>query len=584
MKSNDEEKRIMENRHRKTFGTRGPVNSNEHYVVSRAEELADFINRVKEGRYIVLFAPRQTGKTTFFYNALDTLVAEEPDYFPIQLNFEVYEDAEPAEFYADFHQDILIEIGDVFQKRDMQPSAELTRLLAQAQITNHFSMRRFFEQFTRLLSQQAADAPLQGTGIRTTESGEINGGITTPPRFPRIVLIIDEFDGIPPAAVKGFLHTLRRIYLTRGERCIHSVGIVGVKSIKQLNYDRTISPFNIQDEFALHNFTLAQVEELLGQYTAEVGQPFAADMIAALHRQTGGQPFLVNRLAQILTEEMDIPKDVSITLAHFAKAHTAILEEINVNIEHLTTNIRRDRRFESFLMELATSEKSSLFNPDNEIMRELATYGVITQGSDGRCEIVNPIYHHRILQAFQPAINGLENDYFPEDTGAEFSDYLTADGQMDLTSLLDNFRDFIARIGFRILQVPDMPKEFVGQYLLATYLDAFVQSVRGDMYLELPTGRGRMDLVVFHNGRKYVVEIKVWNNERRYEGGKQQLAAYLKSEGVSEGYYVVFDRRKNPEPRVETETIDGLQIRSYVIPVLQERPSDLSEELEGYST
>ena len=580
MKFNDEEKRIMENRHRKTFGTRGPVNATDHYVVSRAEELADFINRVKEGRYIVLFAPRQTGKTTFFYNALDALVAEEPDYFPIQLNFEVYEGVEPAEFYADFHHYVLMEIEDIFQKRGIEPTAALSEFLTQAQITNHLSMGKFFDKLTRLLSQQAADASLRGTGIRATESGEINGGITAPRRFPRIVLIIDEFDGIPPAAAKGFLHTLRRIYLTRGERCIHSVGIVGVKSIKQLNYDRTISPFNIQDEFALHNFTPAQVEELLGQYTAEVGQPFADDMIAALHRQTGGQPFLVNRLAQILTEEMDIAKDVSITLAHFAKAHTAILEEINVNIEHLTTNIRRDRRFQNLLMEIATSEKAVTFNPRNEVMRDLATYGVIAKDLNGRCEIVNPIYQHCILQAFQPEINGLEDDYFPEDTSV----YLTADGQLDLTSLLDNFRDFIARIGFRILQVPGIPKESVGQYLLATYLDAFVQSVRGDMYLELPTGRGRMDLVVFHNGRKYVVETKVWNNERRYEGGKQQLAAYLKSEGVSEGYYVVFDRRQNPEPRVETETIDGLQIRSYVIPVLQERPSDLSEELEEYGT
>ena len=40
------------------------------------------------------------------------------------------------------------------------------------------------------------------------------------------------------------------------------------------------------------------------------------------------------------------------------------------------------------------------------------------------------------------------------------------------------------------------------------------------------------------------------------------------------GYYVVFDHRNTPEPRVETETIDGLAIRSYVIPVIQERPSD----------
>ena len=548
----------MENRHRKTFGTRGPVNSTEHYVVSRTEELADFTNRVKEGRYIVLFAPRQTGKTTFFYNALDKLVAEEPDYFPIHLNFEEYEDESPANFYEGFSEDLRTEIASVLQKSDRE-HANLSQLLAEAEITNHFSMRRFFEQLTHLLSQPA-----------------------TPPRFPQIVLIIDEFDGIPAAAVKGFLHTLRRIYLTRGQRCIHSVGIVGVKSIKQLNYDRTISPFNIQDEFALHNFTLPQVQELLVQYTEEVGQPFAADVIAALHRQTGGQPFLVNRLAQILTEEMDIPKDVPITLAHFTKAHTAILEEVNVNFEHLTTNVRRNPRFQNLLMEIATSEKGIRFNPDNELTRELATAGVIVKGADGRCEIVNPIYQYRVMQAFQPAINGLEDDYLPEDTGAEFSEYLTADGRIDMTSLLDNFRAFIARIGFRILEVPGIPKESVGQHLLATYLDAFVQAVQGDMYLELPTGRGRMDLVVFHNGSKYVVEIKVWHNARRYEGGKQQLAAYLKSEGIAEGYYVVFDRRKTPEPRVETETIEGLRIRSYVIPVLQERPSDLSEESKEY--
>lgn len=40
-----------------------------------------------------------------------------------------------------------------------------------------------------------------------------------------------------------------------------------------------------------------------------------------------------------------------------------------------------------------------------------------------------------------------------------------------------------------------------------------------------------------------------------------------------EGYCVGFDHRKNPDSRVETETPDGLTIRSYVLPVMQERPS-----------
>ena len=92
---------------------------------------------------------------------------------------------------------------------------------------------------------------------------------------PQIVLIIDEFDGIPRAVVSDFLHILRRIYLTgRETRSPYSLAIVGVKNITQLDYDLSISPFNIQDDFTLPNFTLEQVDELLAQYTEEVGQQF----------------------------------------------------------------------------------------------------------------------------------------------------------------------------------------------------------------------------------------------------------------------------------------------------------------------
>ena len=74
----------------KTFGTYGPVNPEEHYVVSRAVELADFIDRVKRGQYVVIFAPRQTGKTTFFQWAIESLAADAAEtYFPIELNFEL---------------------------------------------------------------------------------------------------------------------------------------------------------------------------------------------------------------------------------------------------------------------------------------------------------------------------------------------------------------------------------------------------------------------------------------------------------------------------------------------------------------
>ena len=527
----------------KTFGTYGPVNPKEHYVVSRAEELADFIKRVKLGRYIVIFAPRQTGKTTFFQWALDSLAAEtSKTYFPIELNFEVYEDYSASDFYTSLYQSIYEEIKYVFEKRGHVPSETLSRFLENTKLTDHVAMLRFFQEFANFLEDE------------------------------KLVLIIDEFDGIPRDALRGFLHSLRAIYVHRSMRkCPYSVGIVGVKNVTQLNLDRSISPFNIQDEFTLPNFTLEQVHELLAQYTEEVGQPFAPEVVKSIHRQTAGQPFLVNRCAQILTEEMDIPKDETIQMAHFSEAHAKIREEDNPNLTHLMTNIHRNPDFKNILMEIVSYERGVRFNSRRELISQLATYGVIGKGADGMCQIVNPIYQYCILQAFKPEINGLEEAYFPED--ATFPDYLTPTGQINMELLLDNFRDFIARVGFRILQVPETPKEYVGQDLLYAYLDQFISLIGGRMYLEVQTGRGRMDLVIFHNGKKYIVETKIWEGPRSYQAGKKQLAAYLKLEGVSEGYYVVFDHRAEPEPRVETETIDGLTLRSYVIPVVQEIPS-----------
>ena len=531
----------------RTFGTRGPVTPEKHYVVPRTAELADFLRRVKEGHYLVIFAPRQTGKTTFFRRALQVLAADAPDYFPIELNFEEYVDIPADEFYASVHEDVLKQIERVFHKRGEAPPEVLSRLLARqaGKVTNNISLRRFFEEFARLLNSQ------------------------------RVVLIIDEFDNIPQAAARGFLHTLRRIYHEDDDkfRCLYSVGIVGVKNITQLNDDRSVSPFNIHDEFHLPNFTCEQVEELLGQYTDEVGQAFAPEVIERLHRQTSGQPVLVNRLAQLLTEEMDIPKDTSITTEHFFAAHKRLLGERNVNLQHLTTNVRRNPRFEKFLLRITSQDEGVAFNLYDEAISELTTYGVIKKGADGMCEIANPIYLHCILQAFKPAINGLEDEYYLQGTSNGYGDYLTAAGQIDMPRLLNNFSDFIARAGFRILQVPQKPREYVGQHLLLAYLDNFVHQVHGTMHLELPTGRGRLDLMIVHNGRKYIVETKVWGDEGHYEAGKKQLAAYLKLEKAAEGYYVVFDHRKNPHPRIDTETVDGVRILSYVIPVVQEPPS-----------
>ena len=134
----------------KTFGTpKVPLTPEENYVVSRTEEISDFVDRVKRGKYIVLFAPRQTGKTTLFRSAIDALIAEA--YFPIQLNFELYVDCSVSDFYVSFYRRLREEIEHVFEKHGIMPSKALSQFLDNTEVTDPVSMMEFFKRLVNFL-------------------------------------------------------------------------------------------------------------------------------------------------------------------------------------------------------------------------------------------------------------------------------------------------------------------------------------------------------------------------------------------------------------------------------------------------
>jgi hypothetical protein len=90
-----------------------------------------------------------------------------------------------------------------------------------------------------------------------------------------------------------------------------------------------------------------------------------------------------------------------------------------------------------------------------------------------------------------------------------------------------------------------MPQEATGQYLLMAYLDIVVRQIGGDLFSEVSSGEGRLDLIVTHQGRRYVVETKIWRGQVQYEAGLGQLATYLANEEQQTGYYVLFHARPN---------------------------------------
>ena len=125
-------------------------------------------------------------------------------------------------------------------------------------------------------------------------------------------MIIDEFDGIPQDAIRGFLaFASSNLPLWKDAMPAQHRHRRGSKALRNSTTIAPSLPLIYKTSSKLPNFTLEQVQELFSQYTDEVGQPITPETLQAIHKQTAGQPVLVNRFAQILTEEMDIPKSES---------------------------------------------------------------------------------------------------------------------------------------------------------------------------------------------------------------------------------------------------------------------------------
>jgi hypothetical protein len=96
----------------------------------------------------------------------------------------------------------------------------------------------------------------------------------------------------------------------------------------------------------------------------------------------------------------------------------------------------------------------------------------------------------------------------------------------------------------------------------------------GDTLVEVPSGRGRTDIVILYQQHKYIIETKRFIDQSYFENGKYQLADYLVSEGLSEGYYVVFSNKHSDEDTLYfDEPIAGKRIYSYIIRTNFAQPS-----------
>ncbi|MCP4153992.1 MAG: hypothetical protein GY757_40065, partial [bacterium] len=300
---------------KKIFEGAGTVNPAKAYYVPLDNVTnsmkQDIKTMVDESRYFSIFAPRQSGKTTYLKRFCEEL-HNAKTYIAILLNFQKHKDLDGKTFYYRIQKKLYEQLLDRLAAVGCEKLDEIKSYLAHHELTDHISFGDLFEELNRIIE------------------------------FKKIVVFFDEFDGIPLAELENFLNTLRDLYLEYKDieqKALYSVGLVVIRNVVNLVVGG-VSPFNIADQVDLPSFCLDNVRDLFAQYTEETNQRLSEDAINKIYEETAGQPWLVNRLGTILTTDVKHGTTETIDDKDVKKAIQILLTERNAHFDNLYEKVK----------------------------------------------------------------------------------------------------------------------------------------------------------------------------------------------------------------------------------------------------
>ena len=490
---------------RRTFENSGTVNPKLSYYVPLENvtntKNQDMKTMVDQGRYFSIFAPRQSGKTTFL-DEIRSQLHRNSTYAVIMLSFQKYKKLDKKQFYGQIEKNLYTQLLERLKEVKCDRVEVVQQLLERHHLSDHLSFSALFEELNRLI------------------------------KLKKIIIFIDEFDGIPINQLEEFLTALRDLYQDYKkieQKALYSVGLIGIRNITKLVVGG-VSPFNIADQVELPPFSLKNIRDLYSQYTAETNQPFTDEAIEKIHEETRGQPWLVNRLGTILTVDIKPGTTDPIDTNDVEKAIDILLLEKNDHFDNL---------YEKAVLYKETFVKivfdNVRYKPNDKEQSWLEQYGLIKKEAK-EAVVANSIYQARFIDTFFS-----ETD-LPEDIpGAR---YVLPGNRLDMEKIIMDFDQYIAQIGVSAFYKEKKPYEKIGQFLLTAWLYQFVRGGEGGLRYEVVSGLGRMDIFLTYKETRYIIETKInrQNLTRTIEDGISQVSGkYLASEPVDEGYLVIFD-------------------------------------------
>ena len=494
------------------FNTAGPVRPQKNYCIPPLDrlELDDVLALIRDEKYFVLHAPRQTGKTSALL-ALRDLLNSRGAYRCVYANVEAGQAA---------REDMERALRAVFSELEIQASITLGDESLASLWRGALDSAGPVGALQQVLRRWSAADPKP------------------------LVLMLDEIDALVGDTLLSVLRQLRAGYPQRPTHFPQSVVLCGVRDVRDYRIHSGAenaviaggSAFNIKAEsLRLGDFSAGEVRALLAQHTAATGQAFTATAVDAVWARTQGQPWLVNALAYEACFRNKAGRDRARPIAadDILEAQEQLIANRETHLDQLADKLQEGRVRRVVEPLLSGGDEREFTIRDLEYVRDL---GLIAQGDPLR--IANPIYAEVVPRELTAAAQtGLVQDA---------AWYIDAAGGLEVDKLLAAFQAFFREYSEHWVARFDY-QEAGPQLLLQAFLQRIVNS-GGRIEREYGLGRGRTDLlIIWPQGgrkRKFVVECKILRQslERTVRDGLAQTAGYMDRCAAESGHLVVFDR------------------------------------------
>ena len=501
------------------FNTAGPMIPEDHYYINSLTRIdwEEIQRLIRDKRYFVMHAPRQTGKTSALL-AMMRVLNEEGVYACAYSNIEAAQVArsDVAKGISAACSFISNDIGIYLKRPELrQWYLEEGKLLDPQ------------EQLYQLLRRWTA------TSVKPT------------------VLLLDEIDALVGDTLVSVLRQLRAGYNVRPSEFPQSVILCGVRDVRDYRIHQGTgeiitggSAFNIKTaSLRMENFSQEETNALWLQHTEETGQQFDEAIFPELWEDTYGQPWLVNALGQELTWETRANRDRTkkITLADYKEAREELIQSRATHLDQLTDKLQepRVRRVIEPILSGEPDDTELIPTDDQQYVEDL---GLIR--TRPKIAISNRIY----MEVIPRELTWVTQTRIPEQ---EQEWYVTPEHRLDMQKLLAAFQQFY-REHSEIWKKAVAFEEAAPQLLLQAFLQRIVNG-GGHITREYGLGRKRTDLLIewpldeaqgTHGPlQRVVIEVKLLRGalDTVIDKGLEQTADYVSRIGADEAHLMIFD-------------------------------------------